>query len=183
MSIERRPANASVAVAGTARFGPVRAVSKRWLVESVAALMTCRHGAWSVLAPIWLLPAERPIGRVEFAPTENRRLHGILELRHVQQNVRDYKTTSRRRTKPPTFRSEASLTSSDRAPHHACDYAASKRLVARQRGRNPQGSLTSVVPQLGIRPFRRPARPLQSIAILTPISSNCEGLFRSSFCR
>ena len=25
-------------------------------------------------APLWLLPAERPIGRVGFAPTENRRL-------------------------------------------------------------------------------------------------------------
>ena len=28
-----------------------------------------------------LLPAERPIGRVGFAPTENRRLHGILSFR------------------------------------------------------------------------------------------------------
>jgi len=33
-----------------------------------------------LLAPLWLLPAERPIGRVGFAPTENRRLSRRTEF-------------------------------------------------------------------------------------------------------
>ncbi len=50
------------------RNGNVRSITQGdFYTEYFSA---CRY----LLAPLWLLPAERPIGRVGFAPTGDRRL-------------------------------------------------------------------------------------------------------------
>jgi hypothetical protein len=87
------PAEASVVSRqrtwGTAGSMPEFAELPGWAVKSAKVTRdpsTCTNSFPP--APLWLLPAERPMGQVGSAPTGDRRLHGVLSLRHGRVSAR-----------------------------------------------------------------------------------------------